>query len=288
VEICPENAISLGPGPTISNGCSNCGLCQNACPTEVFQDELHSDRRLLNQAKALLAGRLRPGEKRTLSVHCQQAESRNNNSLFVPCLGKITENIVLGAATLGFDDVVLTKGVCSHCRLRQGEQLLAESIQASKVLLKSVGLEKFSLRLEEKEKEKEAGLSRRDVFSIFSNKVRHRVTSFLYRKGKAIGHSRNREPLSDRGVRSSPKRELLRELLMQEGWNNTAIGEYRQELPWGKIKIDEGKCSACRTCVALCPTGAISEKVEDEYQSLYFNGSWPGYAWPRALVAGKS
>ena len=32
-EICPDDAISLEPGPVVSDRCSDCGLCQNACPT---------------------------------------------------------------------------------------------------------------------------------------------------------------------------------------------------------------------------------------------------------------
>jgi Fe-S-cluster-containing hydrogenase component 2 len=54
VEICPENAILLNRGPTISSSCTECGLCQNVCPTEVFRHEWYTDRYLLNQAKAFL------------------------------------------------------------------------------------------------------------------------------------------------------------------------------------------------------------------------------------------
>ena len=53
LEICPENAISLNPGPAINSGCTDCGLCLNACPTEVFRHEFHTDRYLLNQARAI-------------------------------------------------------------------------------------------------------------------------------------------------------------------------------------------------------------------------------------------
>ena len=49
--------------------------------------------------------------------------------------------------------------------------------------------------------------------------------------------------------------------------------KYNPNFPWGKIKIEQNKCSACGTCVALCPMGAISKKMKDDYQLLYFNSS---------------
>ena len=65
VEICPENAISLNQGPTISSSCTGCGLCQTVCPTEVFRHEWYTDGYLLNQAKAFLEkGQLQLSDKK--------------------------------------------------------------------------------------------------------------------------------------------------------------------------------------------------------------------------------
>ena len=275
LEICPENAISLDPGPIISNACTNCGLCQSACPTEVFQPDLYTDPYLLNQAKTFLGSdrHQRPGEKKKLFAHCQGAQNQNANSLHLPCLGRITPNIILGAALLGFDEVVLTRGICSQCRWHAGQKLLLNSITTSHLLLKSAGLGQFKINIEENQKKKEATLSRREIFSKISSKAKHTAASFAYHKEKDI-REKLAGNLKDKAVkRPSPSRQLLRKLLKQKGLENAIVVKHNPAFPWAKIKIEERKCSACGICPVLCPTGAISKKSENDKQLLFFNSS---------------
>jgi len=272
VEICPENVISLNPGPTINNGCSNCDLCLNVCPTEVFQNNIYTDQYLINQGKSFLGKGQRQGGKKRLSIHCHQAENQNEHSLSIPCLGRITENIILGVVLSGFDEVELRQGLCSQCRFRQGEKLLKNSIVASRILLESMmGLGCFTMGIKEKEKKNEAMLSRREIFSKISSKVKDQAESFVYQK--VIREKLTGDPENKKTKWLSPKRELLKKLLRQKGWENSTITKYNPELPWGKIKMDEKNCSACGICLALCPTGAISKKLEDGCHFLYFNSS---------------
>lgn len=275
LEICPESAISLDPGPTIKNGCTDCGLCQNVCPTEVFQDEPRTGQDLLNQSKEFLGKdpQQPPGEKKRLFIYCQRAENRNKNSLLVTCLGRVTANVILGTALSGFDEVVLTKGICSQCHFHQGEKLLTNSITTSRVLLESAGLREFSISMKEKEKNREDILSRREIFSKISNKVKNKAASFVCHTEKAIREKLTGDLGSKKGIRPSPERELLRKLLKQRRWENAMVVEYKPEFPWGKIRIDEKNCSACGTCLVLCPTGAISRRLGNEKQTLYFNSS---------------
>lgn len=275
LEICPENIISLDPGPTINSGCTDCGLCQNVCPTEVFQNELHTDQYLLNQAKTFLCrNQHQPsGEKKRLFVRCHRAENHNKNTLVLPCLGRITTNIFMGAALSGFDEVILTKGICSQCRFQQGEKLLTNSITTSRVLLEATGLGQFAISIEEKEKSKEPMLSRREIFSTISNKAKSKAASFLHHREKAIRKKLAGNLQRKRGNRLSPDRELLLKLLKPKGWENEKVLEYKPEFPWGKIKIEKKNCSGCGTCVALCPTVAISKKLKNEQQFLFFNSS---------------
>ena len=275
LEICPENVISLDPGPTIKNGCTNCSLCQNACPTEVFQPELYTDPYLLNQAKIFLGSdrHQRPGEKKKLFAHCQRAQKQDANSLLLPCLGRITPNIIVGAALLGFDEVALTRGICSQCRLHAGQKLLLNSITTSRVLLKSAGLGRFKINIEQSEKKKEVPLSRREIFSKISSRAKHKAASFAYYKEKAIREklAGNREDKAHK--RPSPAGQLLRKLLEQKRLENDIVVKHNPAFPWANIKIEEKKCSACGLCAALCPTGAISKKMEHDKQLLFFNSS---------------
>jgi Fe-S-cluster-containing hydrogenase component 2 len=275
LEICPEDAISLNPGPIINNGCSDCGLCLNVCPTEVFRHEFHTDRYLLNQARAIFGkDRHQPkAEKKRLFIHCHRAENRNNNSIGLQCLGRITANIILGGVLAGFDEVVLTKGICSQCRFQKGEKLLTNSIAVSRVLLESTGLGRFAISIKEKEKNKEAPLGRREIFSIISAKVKEKAASFLSHREKAVREKLTQSPENKTGKRLLPQRESLRKLLKQNRPENTMVVKYNPKFPWGKIKIEQNKCSASGTCAALCPMGAISKKMKDDYQLLYFNSS---------------
>ena len=275
LEFCPENAISLNPGPIINSGCTDCGLCLNVCPTEVFRHEFHTDRYLLNQAIAIF-GKDRhqlQAKKKELVFHCHRAEKRHSNSLGLQCLGRITANIILGGALAGFDEAVLTKGICSQCRFQKGEKLLTNSIAVCRVLLESAGLGRFAISIKEKEKDKEAPLDRRELFSIISHKVKEKAASFLYHQEKAIREKLARSPENETGKRLSPERDSLRKLLKQNRPENTMVVKYNPKFPWGKIKIEQDKCSACGTCAALCPMGAISKNMKNDCQLLYFNSS---------------
>jgi ferredoxin len=188
-------------------------------------------------------------------------------------LGRITANIILGAALAGFDEAVLTKGICSQCRYQQGEKLLINSMAVSRALLEGMGLGKFTISIKEKEKNKEAPLGRREIFSIISAKVNNKAASFLYHREKAMREKLTQSPENKSGKQLLPQRELLRELLEQNRPEKTMVVKYNPEFPWGKIKIEQNKCSACGTCAALCPMGAISKKIKDDTQLLYFNSS---------------
>jgi ferredoxin/coenzyme F420-reducing hydrogenase delta subunit len=194
-------------------------------------------------------------------------------------LGRITESIILGAAVSGFDGVELTKGNCSECRLKQGEKLLTDAIMTSRVLLESMGLGRFSIGVAEREKkkEKEEVFSRRDIFSKTSKKVKDKTASFLHHKEKAIREN-VQEMLSNKretgnGKRRSPRREFLRKLLKPKEGADGIGAQYKPEFPWKKIEIDEKRCSACGTCHALCPTGAINKKWEQGSQLTCFTSS---------------
>jgi ferredoxin len=275
VDICPENAITLDPGPTINDRCSSCGLCQTACPTEVFQREIHTDEYLLSQIRPLLSKDTPAISKQRLFMHCQQAEKQNQASFSIPCLGSITENLVLGAALLGAQEVVLTKGTCSQCRLRQGEQLFTNSIAAFDVLSETIGLQQFTLSLQEKQKKQaeQATLSRRALFLRISGTQENKAEAVLSPKDKPIEVASSSSATTTNRTRPSPKRAFLRTLVENTTPRSPTIVKYEQACPWANVTIDEDNCVTCGICVSLCPTGAISGKTKNEHLSHYFSAS---------------
>ncbi len=266
VEVCPENAISLDPGPTLNGGCSGCGLCERVCPTEVFQSQIYKDTVLLTRAKSF-------PQKKRLVIHCHRGEGERNGSISIACLGSVSENLLLGAALLGFEELLLIQGVCAKCRFQKGRKLLADSIMTSRALLESLELGKFPIHLTEQEKGREKILSRREIFSKLCNEARRKTSSCLCNQEEVFQKQLGAIPGRKDGKRDSPRRRLLQKLIKQKGWGNPLVLEYRPEFPWGKIKIDGKNCSACGTCLTLCPTGSISGKWEDGYQLYYVNSS---------------
>lgn len=275
VNICPQDAISLNPGPTIKDGCTDCGLCQAVCPTEVFQNELSSDRNLLSKAEAIYKNHMvqYSGDRKLLFFHCHRAEKQDRNSLFLYCLGRITTNIILGAALLGFDKIVLTKGNCSQCHYHRGEKLINNAITTSQIFLESKRITRFAIEIEEKEKSKKAVLSRRDFFSMFSNKIKNSTASIVHRTETTIREKLNNTIGSNGKKRPSPQIKLLKMILRQNNFEKKMAINYKPELPFGKIKVDEKECSACGACISLCPTGAITKNMANELLSLYINAS---------------
>jgi ferredoxin len=275
MEICPENVISLDPGPTIADRCSGCGLCQRVCPTGVFHNELLSDHFMLNMMTSLSRRDQIKDEKRRLFIYCHRADNQGNDSIKVPCLGSIKEETLLVASLSVFDEVILRKGDCYRCRFKEGEKLLACSIATARTVFESIGAGEYTVKIEEKEGGEEEVLSRRDLFLKISNKVKNKTVSFLDQGEKVIRnsflHTIYCEREKEDGKRPSPVRELIGKVIEHKFGGNNSIIKYNPEYPWGNLRIDERRCTACGTCVQICPTGAISEKSENGRKLIYFN-----------------
>jgi len=276
VEICPDDAISLELGPVVSDRCSDCGLCQNACPTEALRSGLGTERDLLNRAASLFRKDEASGQRKRLVVQCREAQSQGGDALLVSCLGRVTENVIIGAALVGFDQVSLVTGACSECRLEQGEKLLRRSVACATAVLESMALlEKISIAVEPEPEEREAVWGRREIFSSIARHMRDHAACFAHRTQRAIRERVSRE-LGGEHEEATPshRRELLRELLDRGGRASLGVVAYRREFPWGRIRVREGECSACGVCARVCPTGAICEESENrKHYRLHFDGS---------------
>jgi ferredoxin len=181
---------------------------------------------------------------------------------------------LVGAALSGTDEVSLIKGRCSNCRLKSGEALLDDAISISTVMLEGMGLSDFSIRLEVAEKKGERRLGRRDIFSIFGNGPAAAAGGFSTETEEGQ-HESESENLTLRGqetVGTPPRRNSLRRLLEDIGRKGDDI-QYEEGLPWARIRIDRDPCTACGTCVVVCPTGALGQAFEDPYQVFYFRSS---------------
>lgn len=273
-KVCPENAISLSPGPTIGEGCLDCGLCQTACPTEVFEDRLNSDRRLLREAASLLGnGTASLSSRHRLVISCERAQRPEEPGLRVPCLGRLGENVLLGVAVAGFGEVVLRKGICSECRWKRGESLLGRSLDRASLLLNRPGFGQVRVTVEERAKRGDAHWRRRAFFSRLAGGVKASATRVA-----SSGENRTRDDTpGDNGSQSMARglrgRRLLRALLGETQCEDAREVPYDRSLPWARVRVDETACSGCRICVSVCPTEALGEVAGDDWYSLSFDAS---------------
>ena len=275
VEICPEEAISLNPGPQISELCSGCGLCVRACPTEVFESDLYPDGYYLDQVTSLLDDRKVSGDRKKLSICCRRAERPSTGAVGVPCLGTVGENVLFGAALAGFEEVALITGRCEHCHLKSAEHLMKRSIRRAGALAIGMGLDEVSFTMVRREKEKRAPVGRREMISGMANRVRTSARNIASEEDPGVRDRSKMEPgmNGDKGVRESPGRNLLRRLLRGRRWEGARSVAYNRELPWARMRIDENRCTACGTCAAVCPWGAVLSSRNGESHILSFRPS---------------
>ena len=275
VETCPDDAITLDPGPQISDTCTECGLCVRACPTEVFESELYRDEHLLDQAITHLDRCQGDGERRRLSIRCERADSPVEGAVRVSCLGTVGENFLFGAALAGFDEVTLIRGSCARCHLKPAEDLMGGSVRRARALATGAGLGEISFATVEREKVARAPVGRREMFADIADRVKTGAQavspggegSFRERVPGASGLNR------DDGAGGSPARRFLRTLLHSESWEGACPVAFDSESPWARVTVDEDGCTACGTCVSVCPTDAIEIVEEGENLVLLFRPS---------------
>lgn len=274
VDTCPEAAITMDLGPHVSDACTRCGLCVNVCPTEVFQHGFDMDQHLLDQIDSLIGDNRTSASKKSFHIHCQQAEKQDEKSSCVACLGNINENVLLGGALMGLNELVLARGDCRRCRLTSGEALFRDAITTFGVSEQSLGLNGFVLRLEEKQKEEEkvVKLTRRAFFSSFAEPAKDKSGPARYAVDDSTVQIFNGEPIGQFDTRPSPKRESLRKLLSQQKWRND-VSDPRGISPWRTMKVDEKNCIACGICVVVCPTGALRKEYANNQLIRYLNSA---------------
>jgi len=276
-DVCPEQAITLDVGPTITNNCIQCGLCINACPTEVFQSSLDMDQYVIDQMRQIYNKQTSPINFNYIAFQCQQANvGGGEHSIKVRCLGNINENIVLSAALNSFDTMICYTGDCSQCHYHQGEAIFDTAVKSAESIINGLGIKAPTVKKLEQPKDKanEASLSRRAFFSKIGQHVKQRTAPADYAKQNPIECLLNQiTGDSDVNKHPSPKRKQLRNLINQQLNKQQGKTLTKKTLPWKKMWVEQEKCVACAICVNVCPTGALVKEIKDDALYRYFSSA---------------
>lgn len=275
IDACPAGALAYAPegeekGLRVDlEQCLACGVCQAVCPTHAFDLPGLAANTLLLKAKG----------KRTVEVACPKAES--GNALQVPCLAAVDADLLLLMGLLGTEEVVLRDAACASCAYRAQDvirplpDVVRPAAEAFGMKLKvrcvsespRSGLAQAPARAKTPAPEDRGeSFSRRDLFTLFKRQAAE-VTTVLTEDWIFANNAR------PQGLRHkvSGKRLKLLELARQR---RSKAGERQSKvvavsLPAGgfagaPLRVDAQVCDGCGLCVAICPTGAISQKSTPE------------------------
>jgi len=241
----------------------------------VFENELYPDEYLLDLAISHLDNGREGGESRRLSIRCARAENPVTGAVRVGCLGTVGENALFGAVLAGFEEVTLIRGDCESCHLKPAEELVRGSIGRARALARGAGLGDASFSMVQRQKEKRSPVGRRKMFANIVDRVKTGARTIStdggrgYRRRVPPGPGPNRND----GAGGSPARGFLQTLLRDKSWEGVGPVAFDSESPWARLIIDGDGCTACGTCVAVCPTDAIELVEEGENRVLTFRPS---------------
>ena len=275
---CPVQAVDLSAGVEVDfNRCIDCGICVNICPTGAFESRLTEDYFLSGIKNSLKSARL-------VGFSCRkeiEAAGQSASEVEVPCLGRVSETMLIGAAVFGADKVWLNTSLCADCDCREGAALAARTVAGVDKLLEAWGRRvRFSLTARPPDDDSVAG----PVENIGEEYNRRELLVKLKREAlvAGLGLAQGRidqaaevfEPAAE-GVfdyRLPRKRELLLQLTKKLGEppeTNLSV----EDLSFYGLAVAADSCNLCGNCAVFCPTRALKVEEADEGGRLRFNVS---------------
>ena len=280
--LCPVGAIRIGDeGAEIVGSCHGCGVCFAACPNGAFRIDGRDDRAILARIRDRCASP--PAEFR---IRCARGDAPAD--LVVPCLGRVTEALLLEPLRLGATATELLEPPCELCPSARAVAHLEKVVGRTRALCGLVGRGSDAIRrrpvpLRNLPGRRERPVTRRDFLGAMRAEAMGLAAASLPPDPGPPGGERRsfRDLLAER--RESPKRLLLVECL--RGFHprdRSASGAPPSSSPIARtieVPSRDGlvaafevtrACTACGVCATLCPTGALTTRWTDDDFVLEF------------------
>lgn len=289
VDICPTDAVTLEKHtPTIdADRCTRCGACATVCPVCAFSIDNPSEEKLATRClESLHATDGQPIIACDMILKGRQVDPVK--VVRVHCLDRVDEALLIGMVAAGATQVHLCHGVCSTCPVgtcgavftlvtETVEELLEIWGQSRHMSLDPV-LPDRAFEIEPVGKGGD-GYSRRGFFSEIKSFAKDAAAEVALGAldegaGKKIEQKAPLLKVDEKGM--LPRFGADRQVRLLESLEKLGAPVSRQvdSRFWGRLVIDDEKCTACKMCAVFCPTDAISVlEGEGEREGIEYKSS---------------
>lgn len=252
-DACPEGAVVLLhkiPGIE-TDVCTDCMVCVAVCPVDVFTCEAEIDE-LVNRAH----------QTDHLRVACPRNQQAGEADYSIPCVGVLSDEILLAVSLLTNCTVTFEVSKCSQCQNFSVFQRFEDKVRSLAEAFSSKISEQFKIHASPAvSKELQTSMERR---GYINQMVKSAVRFTKY----GISNGQKEEPCPGEGRRLAPKKNyLLRQLLQHV---EPTLRRRLEEEYCYRLKVHD-HCTFCPLCKGICPTGAIQIEKRGEQKQLVFH-----------------
>ncbi len=278
---CPVDAIDLDSKVEVDfEACIDCGICVRLCPAGVFESRLSEDTFLGKIQQKL-------DDSDAIGFSCaKQLEEYGREGSFpqveLPCLGRLTETMLVGAAAFGAKNIWLDLRGCEECDCAVGALLAKDLVVAIDRLLEAWDHQvEFSLaaappELAQGATEAESApageteeYDRRELLTKFGREML--AGGLGLAEGRIDRVANVFDPPSDEyfTYRLPRRRELFLRLTKKIGGPEKKV-ILADGLPFYGLELDHHLCNFCGNCATFCPTKALELESKELTAELKF------------------